>query len=224
MSRVTVGVDPHKKSVTIEAVDEHGTVFATGRFATDSTGYRLMLSYVRDQWPHHRWAVEGAHGVGRPLAQRLLAQGETVLDVPAKLAARVRVFDTGNARKTDATDAHAVAMVAVRTPRLHELAYDEELIALRLLTDRRDELSHLRVQTVNRLQRLLTELIPGGAKRDLSACRPSGCWRRSSPEPWWVRPCGAWPARRSPTWSRSTRSSRRSRRSSAVLSRSVARS
>jgi transposase len=128
-----------------------------------------MLSYVRDQWPHHRWAVEGAHGVGRPLAQRLLAQGETVLDVPAKLAARVRVFDTGNARKTDATDAHAVAMVALRTPRLNELAFDEELIALRLLTDRRDELSHLRVQTVNRLQRLLAELIPGGAKRDLSA-------------------------------------------------------
>ena len=108
--------------------------------------------------------------MGRPLAQRLLAQGETVLDVPAKLAARVRVFDTGNARKTDATDAHAVAMVALRTPGLTELAYDEELIALRLLTDRRDELAHLRVQTVNRLHRLLTELIPGGAnKRDLSA-------------------------------------------------------
>jgi transposase len=107
--------------------------------------------------------------VGRPLAQRLLAQGETVLDVPAKLAARVRVFDTGNARKTDATDAHAVAMVALRTPRLRELAFDEELVALRLLTDRRDELSHLRVQTVNRLHRLLAELIPGGAKRGLSA-------------------------------------------------------
>jgi transposase len=169
MSSVMVGVDPHKKSVTIEAVDEHGQVLATGRFATDNNGYRLMLKYVRDQWPHHRWAVEGAQGVGRPLAQRLLAQGETVIDVPAKLAARVRVFDTGNARKTDATDAHAVAMVALRSPRLRELAFDEELVALRLLTDRRDELSHLRVQTVNRLQRLLTELIPGGAKRDLSA-------------------------------------------------------
>jgi transposase len=169
MGGVIVGVDPHKKSVTIEAVDGHGRVLSTGRFATDSNGYRLMLKYVRDQWPHHRWAVEGAQGMGRPVAQRLLAQGETVLDVPAKLAARVRVFDTGNARKTDATDAHAVAMVALRTPRLHELGYDEELIALRLLTDRRDELSRLRVQTVNRLQRLLTELIPGGAKRDLSA-------------------------------------------------------
>jgi len=169
MSRVIVGVDPHKKSVTIGAVDEHGQVLATGRFGTDSAGYRLMVGYVREQWPHRRWAVEGAHGVGRPLARRLLAQGESVVDVPAKLAARVRVFNTGNARKTDATDAHAVAMVAVRTPRLNQLGFDEELIALRLLTDRRDELSGLRVQTVNRLQRLLAELIPGGAKRDLSA-------------------------------------------------------
>jgi transposase len=160
MGRVIVGVDPHKKSVTIEAVDEHGQVLATGRFGTDSNGYRLMSTYVREQWPHHRWAVEGANGVGRPLAQRLLAQGETVVDVPAKLAARVRVFDTGNARKTDATDAHAVAMVALRTPRLTELAYDEELIALRLLADRRDELSHRRVQTVNRLQRLLATVRP----------------------------------------------------------------
>jgi transposase len=136
MGRVIVGVDPHKKSVTIETVDDGGTVLARGRFDTDTAGYRLMVKHVREQWPHHRWAVEGAQGVGRPLAQRLLAQGETVLDVPAKLAARVRVFDTGNARKTDATDAHAIAMVALRTPRLRELAYDEELIALRLLTDR----------------------------------------------------------------------------------------
>jgi transposase len=38
-----------------------------------------------------------------------------------------------------------------------------------MLTDRRDELAHLRVQTVNRLQRLLSELIPGQRKKDLSA-------------------------------------------------------
>ena len=170
MSGVIVGVDPHKKSVTIEVVDEHETVLARGRYGTDTVGYRTMLKQVRDQWPQHRWAVEGAQGVGRPLAQRLLAQGEDVVDVPAKLAARIRVFDTGNARKTDATDAHAVAMVALRTAGLRELAFDEELLALRLLVDRRDELAKLRVQTVNRLHRLLTELIPGGAnKRDLSA-------------------------------------------------------
>jgi transposase len=49
------------------------------------------------------------------------------------------------------------------------LAPDGELEALRMLTDRREELAHRRVQTVNRLQRLLSELIPGQRKRDLSA-------------------------------------------------------
>ena len=39
------------------------------------------------------------------LAQRLLADGERVLDVPAKLAARARVSGTGRGHKTDATDA-----------------------------------------------------------------------------------------------------------------------
>ena len=72
-----------------------------------------------------------------------------MVDVPAKLSARVRVFDTGNARKTDPVDAHAVAMAALRAPTLKVLTFDEELVALRLLADRRDELSALRVQTVN---------------------------------------------------------------------------
>ena len=47
-------------------------------------------------WPQRTWAVEGANGTGRPLAQRLLHAGERVLDVPAKLAARIRLFDTGH--------------------------------------------------------------------------------------------------------------------------------
>jgi hypothetical protein len=54
----------------------------------------------------------GRHGTGRPLTQRLLVSGERVLDVPAKLAARARVFDTGQGRKTDPTDACGVAMRA----------------------------------------------------------------------------------------------------------------
>ena len=90
MGRVIVGVDPHKKSVTIEAVDEHGTVLATGRFGTDSGGYRVMPKYVRARWPHHRWAVEGARGSARPVAQRLLAQGERVVDMQARLAQACR--------------------------------------------------------------------------------------------------------------------------------------
>jgi len=112
--------------------------------------------------------VEGSNGAGRPLAQRLLADGEYVLDVPAKLSARARRLDTGHNRKTDAHDAHAVAVVAVRTAGLRVLSYDGELEALRMLADRRDELSKARVQAVNRLHRLLTELVPGQSKKDIT--------------------------------------------------------
>jgi len=168
MTGVIIGVDPHKLSATIEVVDHHGHLLGSGRFTTDKAGYAAMRRYVKT-WPQRTWAVEGANGAGRPLAQRLLADGERVVDVPAKLAARVRLFDTGHNRKTDALDAHSIAMVAVRTAGLRELAPDGELEALRMLADRRDELSHRRVQTVNRLQRLLSELVPGQRKRDLSA-------------------------------------------------------
>ncbi len=44
------------------------------------------------------------------MPQRLVADGEPVVDVPAKLSARARVFSTGQGRKTDATDAHSVAV------------------------------------------------------------------------------------------------------------------
>ena len=167
MTRVFIGVDPHKLSATIEVVDEHEKVLATGRFSTDKTGYAAMRKAVSG-WSERVWAVEGSNGAGRPLAQRLLADGEHVVDVPAKLSARARLLDTGHNRKTDAHDAHAVAVVAVRTQGLRVLSYDVELEALRMLADRREELTRARVQTVNRLHRLLSELTPGRAKRDIT--------------------------------------------------------
>jgi transposase len=168
MTKVIIGVDPHKLSATIEVVDKHEKLLGTGRFATDQAGYTAMRTYVKT-WPDRVWAVEGSNGAGRPLAQRLLEAGEHVVDVPAKLAARVRLFDTGHNRKTDARDAHSIAIVAVRTKTLRVLRPDGELEALRMLCDRREELTRLRVQTVNRLQRLLAELVPGTAKKDLTA-------------------------------------------------------
>jgi len=168
MEHVIIGVDPHKLSATIEVVDHHEQLLGSGRFTTDQAGYTAMRTYAKS-WPHRVWAVEGANGAGCPLAQRLLEAGEHVVDVPAKLAARVRLFDTGHNRKTDALDAHSIAIVAVRTESLRVLKIDGELEALRMLTDRREALTRRRVQTVNRLQALLADLIPGKAKRDITA-------------------------------------------------------
>jgi len=168
MAQVFIGVDPHKLSATIEVVDDREKVLTTGRFSTDKAGYAAMRKQV-SAWPERVWAVEGSNGAGRPLAQRLLSDGERVVDVPAKLSARARLFDTGHNRKTDAHDAHAVAVVAVRTQGLRVLAYDDELEVLRMLADRREELTRQRIQTVNRLHRLLSELTPGKAKKDITA-------------------------------------------------------
>ena len=47
MSGVIIGVDPHKASATIEVRDEREVLLATGRFGTDTGGYRAMLRYCR---------------------------------------------------------------------------------------------------------------------------------------------------------------------------------
>ena len=120
VDRVVIGMDPHKRSATIEVLDEAEQPVMTGRFGTDREGYRLLLT-AGGQFPQRVWAVEGCEGVGRHLPQRLVADGETMLDVPAKLAARARVFSSGQGRKTDATDAHSVAVVALRTSTLRQV-------------------------------------------------------------------------------------------------------
>jgi len=166
---VVIGVDPHKASVSIEARDSATErLVATGRFGTDTAGYRQLTALTR-QWPQRVWAVEGTSGTGRPLAQRLVADAETVVDVPAKLAARSRVFDTGQGRKTDAYDAHAIVLVASRDRgSLRQVRDEDALTVLRMLVDRRDQLAKAKVQGLCRLHRYFTALIPGGAPRQKS--------------------------------------------------------
>ena len=145
-----------------------GSVVSKGRFGTDKAGYQQMLKAAQE-FPVRVWAVEGCNGIGKHLAHRLVHDGETVVDVPAKLSAQVRVFATGNGRKTDPVDAHSVAMVALHTPGLLRVEVDDDLLVLGMLADRRDEFGRARTQTVNRLHRILLELFPGGAKQFLSA-------------------------------------------------------
>ena len=150
-------------------------------------------------YPERVWAVEGSKGAGRPLAQRLLADGESVVDVPAKLSARARMFDTGHNRNTDPHDAHAVAVVAVRTKGLRVLAYDEQLEALRLLVDRRAELTRARIQCVNRVHRLLSNSFRDSPSATSALLKPSGSWPRSSRATWPGRPAAGSPRNRSPS-------------------------
>ena len=136
--------------------------------------------------PQRCWAVEGAHGVGRPVAQRLVGDGEQVLDVPAKLAARVRVLSVGHGRKSDPDDAVAVAGAARSAPSLRQVAVENQAVVLHLLTKRRQDLVAARTQTINRLHRLLVELVPAGAGRNLTAKRAAALLGQGQPPVWWA--------------------------------------
>jgi hypothetical protein len=59
--QVVIGMDPHKRSVTIEVMAGDETVLGSGRFATTAEGYRAMREYVAG-WPERVWAIEGCAG------------------------------------------------------------------------------------------------------------------------------------------------------------------
>ena len=88
---VTIAVDPHKRLNAVEVVDERGTVLAQQVFEHSTAGFKELTGFARS-WRSRRWAVEGANGVGKNLAQRLVSCGEVVWDVPSKKSSLVRAF------------------------------------------------------------------------------------------------------------------------------------
>jgi hypothetical protein len=135
--KVLIGVDPHKASVAVAVVDEVvGEFVESATFAQNRAGLRTLERWAK-RFPERRWAVENAGGLGRHLAGRLAAAGESVVDVPPKLSARVRVLSTGNARKNDELDALATALAASRNERLAAVDPETASEVLRLLSERR---------------------------------------------------------------------------------------
>lgn len=165
---ILIGVGPHKSSHTAVAVDAAGHQVAQRRFVVNAGTFRQLMHWC-ERWPERRFAVEGAGGLGRSLAQQLAAAGESVVDVPSTLSARARLLATGGDRKTDAADALHVAQVALFRQDLRPVAQEDQTTILRLLTERRDDLVHERTRVLNRLHAVLRDLVPGGAPTGLSA-------------------------------------------------------
>ena len=137
---VLIGVDPHKGSVALAAIDEAtGELLEHASFLQDRSGLRALERWAK-RFPERRWAMENARGLGRHLAGRLAASGESVVDVPPKLSARVRVLSSfaGNARKNDGVDAVATALAASRNERLAPVDPETDSEVLRLLSERRE--------------------------------------------------------------------------------------
>ena len=180
--KVLIGVDPHKASVALAVVDEvKGELLERAAFPQNRDGLGSLERWAR-RFPERRWAVENASGLGRYLAGRLSAAGESVVDVPPKLSARVRVLSSGNARKNDGVDALATALAASHNVRLAAVDPEAASEALRLLSERREDLVAERTRALNRLHALLRDLLPGGVARTLSAARAARLLRGIRPK------------------------------------------
>jgi transposase len=66
---VVIAVDPHKRSWTAVAVDESLRLRRSIRVEANREGYLQLRRFARN-WPQARWAIEGASGLGAPLATR----------------------------------------------------------------------------------------------------------------------------------------------------------
>jgi hypothetical protein len=77
MTAVIIGMDPHKRSATIEVMADDEAILGGGRYATDAAAYRAMLAFAK-QFRQRTWATEGCQGIGRHIANRLLADGERI--------------------------------------------------------------------------------------------------------------------------------------------------
>jgi transposase len=168
--QVLIGVDPHKASIAVAAVSEIGELLECATFPQNRSGLRTLERWAK-RFPKRRWAIENAGGLGRHLAQRLSAAGESVVDVPPKLSAKVRLLSTGNARKNDRLDALATALAAWRNERLPAVDPEAGVEVMRLLSERREDLVAERTRALNRLHALLRDLVPGGVRGALSTHR-----------------------------------------------------
>ncbi|HET6870104.1 MAG TPA: IS110 family transposase [Solirubrobacteraceae bacterium] len=168
MTGVMIGIDPHKGSHTAVALDEAETLLGKLRVIAREDQVEVLRGWAR-RWPQRTWAIEGARGLGQLLAAQLIGAGEPVVDVAPKLAARVRLLNTGQINKNDPNDARSVAVAALRAPNLPLLTGEDYTAVLRVWASRYRNLSRLRTQAICRLHAVLGELLPGGARRDLSA-------------------------------------------------------
>jgi hypothetical protein len=123
----------------------------------------------------------GRGGLGHLLAQQLVAAGERVLDVPPKLAARVRLLEAGDTNKNDPNDALSVAIAALRSKARRPVLAEDYAAVLKVWAKRHRDLARARNQVACRLHAVLCELVPGGFSKEITAGQASRILEQAAP-------------------------------------------
>jgi transposase len=174
---IVVGVDTHKRSHALAAVDEGtGRVRGHREIKADDPGHLSAVKWARRLDAERVWAIEDCRHVSRRLEQALLAAGERVVRVPPHRMGESRRGER-EPGKSDEIDALAVARAVVKdgVDRFPAAYLDEDAMEIRLLADHRGDLIAERTRMVNRLRWHLVALCPeleaSLKKRSLSETR-----------------------------------------------------
>jgi transposase len=169
---VMFGIDAHKRTHTVVAVDETGRQLACRTLATTTAAHLELLSWAETVSEQRKWAVEDCRHVSRRLERDLLGAGERIVRVPPKLMVESR-RSARTSGKSDPIDALAVARAALREPDLPTARLDGPEREIRLLVDHRDDLVAERTRIMSRLRWHLHELDPTWAPKPRSLDRPT---------------------------------------------------
>ena len=180
MAAVMIGVDPHKGSHTAVVISPAEEPLGELRVRASAGQAGKLIGWAA-AWPERTWAVEGAAGLGRLLAQQLLAAGERVLDVQPKLASRVRLLQAGDTNKNDPSDALPVAVAALRSTVCREVIADDYRVVLKVWSKRHRDLARTRNQVACRLHSVLCDLVPGGHQKEISAAHAARILAQATP-------------------------------------------
>jgi len=161
---VAVGVDSHKSSLAVAALDELGRVVGAKEFPNDARGHDALLRWSKAQDSDRVIGIEGAGSYGAGLARYLIDAGENVYEVPAFLTHRERKRAPSKG-KSDPTDAVAVARVTARGEGLSSPRRIDIFVDLKLLSNHRDQLVRARTRLINRTHTDLVISHPGYEKK-----------------------------------------------------------
>jgi len=159
----SVGVDPHRTTFTATALDSRGGKLGHAHFPNSRAGHAAGLAWAAQFGPADRWGIKGASGLGRQLAEFLVAAGCDVRDVPPhKTSARQYGRHEG---KTDRLDSHRVAAETQTNLRLApafkqavSAAPDAVRERIALWHSARTSLTKIRVQLLGELDALVHDL------------------------------------------------------------------
>ena len=159
---IVIGVDTHKRSHTLVALDA-ATGVTRGQLTIPASddGTLDALGFAAELDDERVWAIEDCRHVSGRLERALIPSGDRVIRVAPGLteSSRRAVREPG---KSDPIDAIAIARAALREgiDTLPVAFLDERALEIRVLNDYRDQLINERVRLASRLRWHLVQIAP----------------------------------------------------------------